>query len=61
MDGSSQDDDHFCMSDRGLHAIEDDLAENWIDDWVGVGLAELEDYLNKHARFTDYLETLEAA
>jgi len=43
------------------HAIEDDLAEDWLDDWVGAGIAELEDYLSKHARFIDYLETHEAA
>jgi hypothetical protein len=49
------------MSDRGMHAIEDDLAENWLDDWVGAGIAEIEDYLVKHARFIDYLEAHEAA
>jgi hypothetical protein len=61
MDETAHAADHLPMSDRGLHAIEDDLAESWIEDWVGVGLAELEDYLTKHARFTDYLEAHEAA
>jgi hypothetical protein len=54
-------DDHPGMSDRGMHAIEDDLAEDWLDDWVGAGIAEIEAYLSKHARFIDYLETHEAA
>jgi hypothetical protein len=61
MDGSARGDDDPCMSDRGMHAIEDDLAENWLDDWVGAGIAEIEDYLVKHARFIDYLEAHEAA
>ena len=40
------------MSERGLHRIEDDLAETWIEDWIGAGIAELE----KHAAFLSYLE-----
>ena len=30
------------MSERGLHTIEDDLCETWVEDWAAVGLAELE-------------------
>ena len=44
------------MSDRGLHRIEDDLSETWIEDWAGAGVAELEDYLAKHAAFRSFLE-----
>ena len=45
------------MSERGLHRIEDDLAESWIEDWAGAGVAEIEDYLGKHAAFLAFLET----
>ena len=49
-----------AMSERGLHFIEDDLSETWIEDWAGAGVAEAEDYLAKHAAFLRYLEADEA-
>jgi hypothetical protein len=51
--------DHSRMSERGLHRIEDDLAETWLEDWVGAGVAEIEDYLTKHAAFLGFLEAQE--
>jgi hypothetical protein len=48
--------DHSHMSERGLHRIEDDLAETWLEDWAGAGVAEIEDYLTKHAAFLGFLE-----
>ena len=44
------------MSERGLHYIEDDLAETWLEDWAAVGVQELEAYLGKHAAFHAFLE-----
>ena len=44
------------MSERGLHRIEDDLAETWLEDWAGAGVAEIEDFLSKHAAFMSFLE-----
>lgn len=49
------------MSARGLHHIQDDLSESWLEDWAGVGVAEIEAYLEKHAAFLRYLEAHEAA
>jgi hypothetical protein len=44
------------MDGRGvLHLIEDDLSETWIEDWAGVGVAAIEDYLEKHLAFLDFL------
>jgi hypothetical protein len=51
--------DHSRMSERGLHRIEDDLAETWLEDWAGAGVAEIEDYLTKHAAFLGFLEAQE--
>jgi hypothetical protein len=51
--------DHAVMSDRGLHHIEDDLAESWVEDWAAVGLSEIEALLAKHAAFLGYLEANE--
>ncbi len=48
--------DHCRMSERGLHRIEDDLAETWLEDWAGAGVAEIEDFLAKHAAFLSFLE-----
>ena len=45
------------MSERGLHNIEDDLSETWVEDWAAVGLSEIEALLAKHAAFLGYLET----
>ncbi len=52
--------DHAPMSERGLHRIEDDIAETWLEDWAGAGLGELEAYLAKHAEFLRYLSSREA-
>ena len=48
------------MSERGLHRIEDDLSESWIEDWAGAGVAEIEVLLAKHAAFLTFLESQEA-
>lgn len=50
------DPDHRDMSERGLHYIEDDLSETWLEDWAGAGVAEIEAYLAKHAAFLSFLE-----
>ena len=43
------------MSERGLHFIQDDLSDTWVEDWAAVGLIEV--LLAKHAAFLGYLET----
>ena len=52
--------DYAPMSERGLHCIEDDLAETWLEDWAGAGVAEIEDFLTKHAAFLSFLEPEES-
>jgi hypothetical protein len=44
------------VSERGFHRIEDDIADTWLEDWTGAGLAELEAYLAKHAEFLRFVE-----
>jgi len=51
----------YQMTERGLHYIEDDLSETWVEDWAGAGVAEIEDLLGKHAAFLSFLETTEAS
>ena len=55
--------DHWAhMDGRGvLHLIEDDLSETWVEDWAGVGVAAIEDYLEKHLAFLDFLEDAAAS
>lgn len=48
------------MSERGLHQIEDDLSDTWLEDWAGAGVAEIEALLAKHAAFLSFLESQEA-
>jgi len=45
------------VNHRGLHYIEDDLSETWVEDWAGAGVAQIEDLLSKHAAFLSFLET----
>jgi hypothetical protein len=47
--------DHCGMSERGFHRIADDLSESWLEDWAGAGVAEIEEYLAKHAAFLSFL------
>jgi hypothetical protein len=49
--------DHARMSERGLHRFEADLADTWLEDWAGAGVAEIEDFLAKHAAFLRFIET----
>ena len=49
------------VSDRGLHQIEDDLSETWVEDWAGAGVAEIEALLAKHAAFLTFLESQQKA
>jgi hypothetical protein len=45
------------VSERGLHHIEDDLSETWVEDWAGAGVAEIEVLLAKHAAFLSFLDS----
>jgi hypothetical protein len=51
--------DDAVMSEHGLHRIEADLDETWLEDWAGVGISELELYLAKHAAFLSFLDERE--
>ena len=48
------------MSEFGFHRIEEDIADSWLEDWTGAGVAEIEAFLAKHADFDRYLATREA-
>jgi len=49
------------MSDRGMHHIQDDLVDTWVEDWAAVGLNEIEALLAKHAAFLGFLEANDEA
>ena len=49
-----------AMSERGLHRIEDDLSDTWLEDWAGAGVAEIEALLAKHAAFLSFLDSQES-
>jgi hypothetical protein len=46
--------------ERGLHHIQDDLTDTWLEEWAGAGLAEIEAYLAKYAAFLSFLESQES-
>ena len=52
--------DHARMSERGLHRIEDDLSDSWLEDWAGAGVAEIEEFLAKHAAFLSFLDGVDS-
>jgi hypothetical protein len=47
------------MYARGLHHIEDELGDTWLERWLEAGLEKLEAYLAKHAAFLAYLDSAE--
>jgi hypothetical protein len=49
------------MNDHFIHKIEDDLSENWVEEWAVLGVADIEAYLAKHAAFLTYLGEDDAA
>jgi hypothetical protein len=49
-------DNRATLSEHGLHRIDEDLAEGWLDSFVAQGLADVEAYLRKHADFQSFLE-----
>ena len=51
---------HARMAEPGFHRLEDDIADTWIEDWAGAGVAQIEEYLRKHAAFLRFLETGES-
>ena len=44
------------MLDSHHHSIDDYLSETWIDTWAADVVAEVEDYLGKHAAFDAFCE-----
>ena len=48
-----------CVNDCGLHYIEDDLSETWVEEWAHAGVTQIESLLRKHAAFQTFLETAE--
>jgi hypothetical protein len=45
------------MGHRGLHLIENELRDDWVDIWAAEGISEVESYLGKHAEFDQFLES----
>ena len=44
------------LVERGVHRIDEVLADSWLDDFVAQGVASVEAYLAKHAAFDAFLE-----
>jgi hypothetical protein len=49
-------DNRATLPESGVHRIEDDLAETWLESFVAEGLDEVEAFLRKHADFQSFLE-----
>ena len=48
------------MNEPGLHYMEDDLDDEWLEEWARAGVAAIEAYLAKHAAFLAYLDDEES-
>jgi hypothetical protein len=53
---SARADNRATLHESGVHRIEDDLVESWLESFVAEGLDEVEAYLRKHADFQSFLE-----
>jgi hypothetical protein len=49
-------DNRATLSEHGLHRIDDDLGDDWLESFAAAGLDEVEAYLRKHADFQTFLE-----
>jgi hypothetical protein len=49
-------DNRAILPESGLHRIEDDLVDSWVESFVAEGLDDVEAYLRKHADFQSFLE-----
>jgi hypothetical protein len=49
-------DNRAIVSESGVHRIEEELAENWLESFIAEGLDEVEAYLRKHSDFQSFLE-----
>jgi hypothetical protein len=50
------------MDERGIfHRIEDDLAEDSLEEWARTGIEAIEEYLTKHLAFLTYLDDVATA
>lgn len=49
-------DNRAIVPESGVHRIDDDLVDNWLESFVAEGLDEVEAYLRKHADFQSFLE-----
>ena len=49
-------DNRPIVSESGVHRIDEDLAENWLESFIAEGLDEVEAFLRKHSDFQSFLE-----
>jgi hypothetical protein len=49
-------DNRATLSEHGLHRIDADLSEDWLEHFAAAGVDEVEAYLRKHADFQSFLE-----
>jgi hypothetical protein len=49
-------DNRATLSEHGVHRIEEDLADDWLESFIAEGLDEVEAYLRKHSDFQTFLE-----
>jgi hypothetical protein len=49
-------DNRATLSENGVHWIDEDLTEDWLESFISDGLDEVEAYLRKHSDFQTFLE-----
>ena len=42
--------------DCGLHRIDNEIRDGWLEEWVDEGVEQIETFLAKHAAFLAFLE-----
>jgi hypothetical protein len=49
-------DNRAILSEHGVHRIDEDLTEDWLESFINDGLDEVEAFLRKHSDFQTFLE-----